>query len=1387
MPVLCMFILYTRAVYAQNISEDFESGFPPAGWTMINAGSGNPWTENVDPAHALSGTHSMKYSPAPAKANAWAISPVVFMSASQTYLIKFSYEIAAGNTPSPGDTIRLTIGNANTVAAQTTVLHTRTLYLTTYLTQQVTYSPPVSGNYAIGLNCAADPNQREIYIDDISITENPPPKPIYVRQNANGTNDGSSWANAFTTLTAAFSVAIPGDTIKVSKGIYKPTTDKEDRDAAFSVKDYMVVLGGYPDSGNPSDIDRQWGQNPTILSGNINVSYVQASYHVVNISATSSKCILDGFVISDGYSEDKYNPSGPDFQTYGGGLHISSSFATIRNCIIRNSMAQHEGSALSIEGGAPEISNCFFINNGGAATLASAVYLYNDARPRLVNCIFANNNCTPVIKLDTSAAAVTNCVFVGNYPAYVDNVNKGSISCENNSRLTIRNSIFYGNTFDQSTDSADIVATASTVDIANTITQAYQYGSPSLTGVNPKFIDTSHIAGADGIYFTADDGLQLLNPCSPGINAGQNSALGPVSTDMLGNLRIANGVVDLGVYEAQVALSIPKTLYVNKFATGLNNGTSWANAFTDLQKAVNYCSDTIKVASGSYSPSDANERASFWMENKRIVLGGYPSTGNPANAQRDPFQNPTILTGKLSNGKRSINLLRGRFLDESAKWDGFLVTGANGEFHGYENDAVGAVFLTNKSSPEFSNCMFSDNRGDYGAALVTRNNSNPLFKDCIFASDTITEENNPGGYGGIITNIQSNPSFVRCIFRNNSHFSSVSILNKGGVFFNVFSNPVIDSCLFLNNQTYGEGAAIFNAFSNPIIKNTRFIGNMPGAYENKSYFQGDMGGDIFNVTSSPIFQNCLFIDSFYCDYGGSVANTANSNPVFENCEFRNTRAVYKGGAIYNEDSKPVFTSCVFYNRPDLLYLGTMKGASFYNLRSTVKLYNCVAAGAWGFVGNFMENSKSTSELTNCVIALNNYIPNSYSYICSIYSYDSSRTTINNSIFWKNKFGNQVYYDFFDLVNGNYQPSSTTVTHSMLETITSLSGVNNNLVGVDPLFNNEGVPAGDDSTFFTNDDGFILQGCSPAVNTGLNGVIGPLTKDILGNSRVISNIVDRGPYEFTGAPTVRIRATDSTICSGTPVTFFASGSNQGSNPVYQWQVNGVNTSMGPGYTSAGLNDHDTIKVILSSDAACLSNNSPVASAPIIMAVSTPVIASINIDGNTSVTSGQDVIITSTSLNEGSLPAYQWQDSTSLHSWKDIPGAVYPSIYYTVQSGNRLRCLMTSSADCASPVVAESNVLIFGTVTAINPVTASNYGIRIFPNPASTAIIVDRIKLNDRWRTAKIVNQSGIQVRSLIDISGKETVSFSITDLPSGVYILIFAKEDGGIAITKFVKL
>ncbi|HEX2899580.1 MAG TPA: hypothetical protein VHS96_07675, partial [Bacteroidia bacterium] len=92
-------------------------------------------------------------------------------------------------------------------------------------------------------------------------------------------------------------------------------------------------------------------------------------------------------------------------------------------------------------------------------------------------------------------------------------------------------------------------------------------------------------------------------------------------------------------------------IYVDITAVGANNGTTWANAYTDLQNALTAAvsGDTILVAAGTYKPDLAapgNRSLSFGMKTGVVLLGGFP-TGGGTLAQRNWVTNPTILSGDI--------------------------------------------------------------------------------------------------------------------------------------------------------------------------------------------------------------------------------------------------------------------------------------------------------------------------------------------------------------------------------------------------------------------------------------------------------------------------------------------------------------------------------------------------------------------------------------------------------------------------------------------------------------------------------------------------------------------------------------------------------------------
>jgi trimeric autotransporter adhesin len=146
---------------------------------------------------------------------------------------------------------------------------------------------------------------------------------------------------------------------------------------------------------------------------------------------------------------------------------------------------------------------------------------------------------------------------------------------------------------------------------------------------------------ADPLFINAATDNYQLQACSPAINAGL-AWIGSLTYDILGNNRPAFGGFDMGAYERQAAQ--PQILYVDSTATGIGDGSSWANAFKTLEAAlaaIKNCgaANTIHIAKGTYT---APEGTKFIFDKlNAIVLGGFPSGGGIRNADA----NPVIIKG----------------------------------------------------------------------------------------------------------------------------------------------------------------------------------------------------------------------------------------------------------------------------------------------------------------------------------------------------------------------------------------------------------------------------------------------------------------------------------------------------------------------------------------------------------------------------------------------------------------------------------------------------------------------------------------------------------------------------------------------------------------------
>jgi hypothetical protein len=163
-------------------------------------------------------------------------------------------------------------------------------------------------------------------------------KVIYVHAAATGTNNGSSWANAFTTVYDALNAAQYADQVWVARGTYYATAGT-DRTVSIVLKNGVQLLGGFAGT-ETSATQRRWRTYQTILSGDIGVrnDSLDNTCRIVSGSGLDRTTILDGFIVERG------NANMDGFRT-GAGLFLTVNDAErltalkIANCIFRRNFA----------------------------------------------------------------------------------------------------------------------------------------------------------------------------------------------------------------------------------------------------------------------------------------------------------------------------------------------------------------------------------------------------------------------------------------------------------------------------------------------------------------------------------------------------------------------------------------------------------------------------------------------------------------------------------------------------------------------------------------------------------------------------------------------------------------------------------------------------------------------------------------------------------------------------------------------------------------------------------------------------------------------------------------------------------------------------------------
>lgn len=343
-----------------------------------------------------------------------------------------------------------------------------------------------------------------------------------------------------------------------------------------------------------------------------------------------------------------------------------------------------------------------------------------------------------------------------------------------------------------------------------------------------------------------------------------------------------------------VVISGPVALYVDSSATtGSKTGLDWANAFTDLQDALNYSSscpiDQIWVAQGTYKPTSGTDpTATFQLQNGITVYGGFTPSDNEEIKPKDTRSGAeTILSGDLG-ADNSYHVVTGSGNDSTAVLNGVTISGGNAD--GGNN---GGGVYNDDGSPKLVNVTIKNNSATNGGGMYNENGSNPILTSVTFENNTATND------GGGMYNDSSNPEISDGTFKTNT------AVNGGGMY-NKDSTPKISSNLnpvtFDNNTASGDGGAMYNNNSSPQINRIFLKGN-----------SAQNGGGIYNTNSSNPYVHHVIFSSNYASGNGGGMYSDGSNSTITQSTFRDNSATTAGGAIYNNNSTWTVNNSILWN------------------------------------------------------------------------------------------------------------------------------------------------------------------------------------------------------------------------------------------------------------------------------------------------------------------------------------------------------------------------------------------------------------------------------------------------------------------------------------------
>ena len=316
-----------------------------------------------------------------------------------------------------------------------------------------------------------------------------------------------------------------------------------------------------------------------------------------------------------------------------------------------------------------------------------------------------------------------------------------------------------------------------------------------------------------------------------------------------------------------LATDAPIARYVTPEGAGIQDGSSWENAYAGLLPALDEClyaGDTIYMKHGTYDHFriySSGEMSQIILSNLAglSIYGGYEGVGAPGGLSDEP----TVIARNASNNKRHLNAANSRLHFQNITFsDGCWRTGSVGG---------GSLYLSGCTTA-MTNCVFAGNKVNYtagggnsiadGGAIYASGGSLDLY-GCVFTNNANFISSECRTHGGAISAASCGLAAKKCLFVGNYAYDTQGHVSGGALYIHGASRADVKECEFISNRCIGTGTTRVLSLGGALavrnvrsftMSDSRFTGNFAASTTGR-------GGSAFfdgNATMTSVVTRCVF-------------------------------------------------------------------------------------------------------------------------------------------------------------------------------------------------------------------------------------------------------------------------------------------------------------------------------------------------------------------------------------------------------------------------------------------------------------------------------------------------------------------------------------------------